>query len=112
MDWTDSPRLTFLRRLMSNDVSLDRAWNENNRIARESYNEAAKTTYEAVVFELRTHGLPQLNNQNCQRRLSDLSRAQNKNLIASLQQWRGQYPKVCDELLATLATIYNARVHG
>src|SRR5262245_64079445 len=95
---------------MSDSVSHERAWNEITRAARERYNEAPKATYDAVVYELRTHGLPQLKNPNCQRRLSDLSIAQFKNLIASLQQWRNQYPKVSDELLTTLATIYDARI--
>jgi hypothetical protein len=99
--------LARLRRLMSNDVSLER--DEINRAARERYNEAPKATYDAAVYELR-YGLPQLKNPNCQRRLSDLSAAQLKNLIASLQQRRGQFPNVSDELLTTLATIYDARV--
>jgi hypothetical protein len=72
--------------------------------------EAPYATYNAVVYELRTYGLAQLSKLNCQRRLSDLSAAQIKNVIASLQQRRGQYPNVCDELLITLATIYDARV--
>jgi hypothetical protein len=94
---------------MDDDVSLDRAWDEISRAARERYNEAPKATYDAAVYELRTYGLSQLKNTNCQRRLADLSTAQLKNLIASLQQRRGQYPNVCDELLATLATIYDAK---
>src|SRR5262245_58443377 len=102
-------QLKQLRRLMRDRVSLERAWDEVNRIARERYNEAPEATYNAVAYELRTHGLPQLNQPNCQRRLADLSTAQIKNLIASLQQWRGQYPKVSDDLLTTLAAIYDAR---
>jgi hypothetical protein len=102
-------RAAFLRRLMDDDVSLDRAWDEISRAARERYNEAPEATYNAVVYELRTYGLPQLNNPNCQRRLADLSTAQLKNLMASLQQRRSQYPNVCDESLATLATIYDAK---
>jgi hypothetical protein len=102
-------RAAFLRRLMDDDVSLGRPWDEISRAARERYNEAPKATYDAAVYELRTYGLSQLKNTNCQRRLADLSTAQLKNLIASLQQRRGQYPNVCDELLATLATIYDAK---
>jgi hypothetical protein len=100
----------FLRRLLPREVSFERAWDEISRAARERYNEAPEATYNAVVYELRTHGLPQLSNENCQRRLADLSAAQLKNLMASLQQRRGQYLNVCDELLTTLATIYDARV--
>jgi hypothetical protein len=102
--------LARLRRLTDPAISLDRAWDEIRRAARERYNEAPEATYNAVLYELRTHGLPQLSNENCQRRLADLSAAQLKNLMASLQQRRGQYPNVCDELLTTLATIYDARV--
>src|SRR5262249_54892280 len=64
-----------LRRLMSDDVSHERAGNEISRIARERYNEAPEATYNASVYELRTYGLPQLKNPNCQRRLADLSAA-------------------------------------
>jgi hypothetical protein len=102
--------LARLRRLMNDDVSLERAWAEINHAARERYNEAPEATYNAVVYELRTHGLPQLKNQNCQRRLSHLSTAQLKNLIASLQQWRSQYPKVTDELLTALGAICDGRM--
>ena len=103
--------LARLRRLMMRDeISLDRAWGEINLAARERFNEAPKATYDAVVYELRTHGVSQLSKPNCQRRLGDLSPAQLKNLIASLQQRRGQYPNVSDELLTTLATSYDARI--
>jgi len=101
--------LARLRRLMGDEISVDRAWSEINRAARERYNEAPEATYNAVVYELRTHGLPQLSNPNCQRRLSDLSAAQVKAVIASLQQRRGQYPKVTDELLTALATMFDAK---
>jgi hypothetical protein len=102
--------LKQLRRLMESGVSLDAAWNELKRLARERYNEAPKATFDAAIYELRTYGLPQLSNLNCQRRLADLSIAQIKNLMASLQRWRGQYPNVSDALLATLADIYDARI--
>ena len=102
--------LKQLRRLMEPGVSLDAALNELKRLARERYNEAPKATFDAATYELRTYGLPQLSNLNCQRRLADLSIAQIKNLMASLQRWRGQYPNVSDALLATLADIYHARI--
>jgi hypothetical protein len=104
--------LAQLRRLMSDDVSLERAWEEINRAARERYNQAAKGTYEAVDYELRTYGLSQLSKPNCQRRLSDLSAAQIKTVMASLQVRRNQYPKVNDELLKALARIYSEKVGG
>jgi hypothetical protein len=95
---------------MSDSTSLDYAWDKLNRLARERYNEAPKATYNAAVHELRTHGISQLNKPNCQRRLSDLSIAQLKNLIACLQQRRGKYPNVSDELLTAVGEIYDARV--
>jgi hypothetical protein len=104
------PHLAFLRRLMRNSVSLERAWDEISRAAREQYNEAPEATYNAATHELRTHGVLQLGTPNCQRRLADLSLAQFKNLMTKLQQWRSQYPNVSDELLVALATIYDARV--
>jgi hypothetical protein len=74
------------------------------------YNEAPEATYNAVVYELRTYGLPQLNKPNCQRRLVDLSIAQFRNLMISLQQRRGQYPNISDELLTALGEIYDVRM--
>src|SRR5262245_23435685 len=107
---TPSPeRLAQLRRLMSGNISLDRAQYEIDRTVRER-SEAPEATLHAALHELRTYGLSQLNKPDCQRRLSDLSAAQLKKLIASLQQRRGQYPGVLDELLTTLVTIYDARV--
>jgi hypothetical protein len=93
-------------------------WRDQSRIdrtdwisaARQQYNEAPKATFDAVEFELRTYGLSELSKRNCQRRLTDLSVAQLKKLMISLQQRRRQYPAVSNELLAALATIYDARV--
>lgn len=102
--------LAQLRRLMSGSISLERAWDEISRAARQRYNEAPKATYDAVVYELRTHGLRQLSKPNCQRRLADLLIRQLKNLMANLQQRRGQYPSVSDELLTALAAIYDSKV--
>src|SRR5262249_22643671 len=107
---TDPEHLKRLRRLMSDEVSHEHAWEEISRAARERYNEAPEATYNAAVYELRTHGLPQLNKSNCQRRLADLSAAQIKAVIASLQVGRNQYPKVTDELLTTLGAICDGRV--
>jgi hypothetical protein len=78
--------------------------------ARERHNEAPEASYNAVAYELRIYGLPQLKNQNCQRRLADLSAVQLKTLIASLQQWRSQYRNISDELLTALGEIYDARM--
>ena len=106
--------LTRLQRLIGSSVSLERAWDEINRAARERYNQAPEHTYKAVQYELRNHGLAQLKQAKCQRRLNELSPAQIKELIASLQRCRSQYPKISDELLTTLGAIYDGRMmaHG
>jgi hypothetical protein len=104
------PHMHRLRKLMEPDISLERAWAEISRAASERYNNAPEATWNAVQYELRTCGLQQLSNPSCQRRLADLSIAQIKNLMASLLQWREQYPNVSDELLAALAEIYDARI--
>jgi hypothetical protein len=101
--------LVFLRRLMSDDISLERAWYEINRAAHERSGESPETTYQAVLYQLRTDGLSQLSKANCQQRLADLSPTQLKSLMAVLQHRRSQYPNVCDALLTTLAEIYDAR---
>ena len=95
---------------MGDEVTPGRAWAEINTDARERYNEATKATYDAVEFELRTCGLSEISKSSCQRRLADLSTGQLKKLMVGLQQRRGQYPAVSDELLAALATVYDARV--
>jgi hypothetical protein len=102
--------LTRLRHLTSDNVSLERAWNQINRIARERYRQAPEAIYNALLYELRTCGVPQLKNLSCQRRLADLSAAQIKAAMASLQARRSQYPKVSDDLLKALARIYSEKV--
>lgn len=108
----DPGRSQLLRRLMGDDISINPAWDEINSAARERRDEAPKTTYDAVEFELRSYGLSELSKRDCQRRLADLSIAGLKRLMVGLQQRRGQYPAVSDELLAALATVYDARVNS
>ena len=93
-------------------MSVERLYEEINRATRERYNGAPEATYNAVVYELRTHGLPQLSKPNCQRRLSDLSAAQVKAVIASLHRKRAEYPKITDQLLTTLAAVCAAKGNG
>lgn len=106
---TEATHLRLLRGRMSDKISLERTCAEISRAARERYNSAPEATYKATHYELRTHGIGQLGKPNCQRRLSDLSVAQLKTLMTSLQRCRGQYPNVSDALLAALAEIYDAR---
>ncbi len=102
-------RLKRLRELLKDSTSFSRAYYE---ISGRRYNGAPKATYDAVVYELRTYGLPQLSKLNCQRRLSDLSAAQVRAVMASLQARRKQYPNVSDDLLKALARIYSEKVNA
>lgn len=107
---TKGRHVAHLRRLMSDSISLDRALDEISRAARERHEEAPAATYHAVVYELRTHGLSQLRQSSCQHRLGNLSAAQLRAVMVSLHALRDQYPKISDELLFQLASIYDARV--
>jgi hypothetical protein len=81
------------------DMSLDALWAALNRAARDRYNAAPQSTYDAAVYELRTYGIAQLEKPNCRRRLADLSTAQVRELIAALIRLRPKYPKITDELI-------------
>jgi hypothetical protein len=63
---------------------------------------APPSTYDALLFELRTHGLPNLKQPNCRRRLADLSTAQVRELIATMIQLRAKNPTITDALISTL----------
>ena len=92
--------LDFLRRLMEPDVSLAQAYAEIHR--RHFRDHAAASTAEAVVYELRTHGLAQLKKPNCRRRLGELPPEQLREVLARLIRLRPQYPKIDDALLVQL----------
>jgi transposase len=109
---TPAEHLAQLRRLLCHGVSLNVACDELNRAARERSNEEPKTTYDAVVYEMRTYGIPQLSKPSCQRRLADLSATQIGTVMASLQATRNQYPKVNNELLKALGRIYSEKAGG
>jgi hypothetical protein len=87
----DPGRLQLLRRLSGDDT-------------------APEATCNAAVYELRTHGLDGLSNPACQRRLADLSAAELRRIMVSLQQRRGSYPHISDDLLTALAQIYGEKV--
>jgi hypothetical protein len=63
---------------------------------------AAQSTYDALLYELRTYGIAQLENANCRRRLGDVSSDQLRELIATLTRLRPQYPAITDELILKL----------
>jgi hypothetical protein len=66
--------------------------------------EADPCTVEAIMYELRTHGLAALEAPSCRRRLSDLSARQVDAVIAKLIQLRGRpyCPGITDELFLAL----------
>jgi hypothetical protein len=89
---TDTQRFARLRRLLNGNVSLKRVWAELNQ---RNLSDAPQFTIEALVYELRTHGVAALKHPNSLRRLSDVSTAQ-------LIQLRPKYLAITDHLLLTL----------
>jgi hypothetical protein len=72
------------------------------RRQRELYG-AAPTTVEALMYEMREYGLPQLRNLNCLRRLGELSTGQLRDVIGRLMKLRPGYPTtITEELLLKL----------
>jgi hypothetical protein len=80
----ESERLTQLRRLLDDNVSLERAWSEINWRGRHSG--AAQITVEALMFSLRSRGLRALSESDTQRRLSELDDAQVPEVVVRLQK--------------------------
>jgi len=64
--------------------------------------EAAPSTYDALLYELRTHGVPQLGKPACHHRLAELSDRQLKELIDALKRIQPKYSAITDELLRQL----------
>jgi hypothetical protein len=60
---------------------------------------APTSTVEALVFELRTHGIAALDHPSCLRRLEDVSTAQLRGVVARLIKLRPKYPDITDDLL-------------
>jgi hypothetical protein len=63
---------------------------------------AAKSTFDACLFELREYGIKQLANPNCRRRLAELSSKQMAELLNALVRLRSRYPNITDDLLFEL----------
>src|ERR1700730_15206456 len=99
---TKPERLAQFRRLMADDISLDRAWRELND---DGDQPAPQVTLDALIYELRIDGLASLEKPNCRRRLADLSDGQLRELIAALIRARTRCAAITDELLITLDEI-------
>ena len=85
---------------MEDDYSLDAYWHQINRRV-----EAARSTVEALVYQLRTHGLRAIGEASCQARLTELSETATRDMINCLIQMRAHYPAVTDDLLSALVEL-------
>jgi hypothetical protein len=92
------PKLEFLRRLMADTDSLERA---QAAIYRRHF-EGCASTVEALMLSLRERGAAALREPNTLRRLSELSTAQVREVIARLIKLRPRYPAIDDDLLLRL----------
>jgi hypothetical protein len=92
------PELEKLRRLLDDDVSIERAWSELNKPT----NDAAASTLEALMFSLRERGTAALAEPETRRRLAALSTTQVQVILARLMALRPKYPAIDDELLFLL----------
>jgi hypothetical protein len=82
--------------------ALWEALNDQRRLRSMRHGDAPQSTYDAALYELRTHGIAQLEKPNCRRRLGDLSTQQVRDLIAALIRLRPNYPAITDELILKL----------
>ena len=95
-------QLARLRRLMADDVSLDRVWRElNDPGARPT----PQTTVNVLFYQLRMDGLAAFEHPNCRRRLAELSTEQLRELMAALIRVSPRCAAVTDELLIALDRI-------
>jgi hypothetical protein len=81
-------------------MSVGALWHTLNDPRRRA--DAAQSTYDALLYELRTYGIAQLAKPNCRDRLSSLSTRQLRELIAALMRLKPKYPAINDELLLKL----------
>jgi hypothetical protein len=92
-------RLDRLRRLRDNNMSVDGLWRELNTW----HGEAAQSTVDALLYELARHGIAQLKEPNCQRRLAEVSASQLRKIIATLIRLQRRHPNtITDKLIITL----------
>jgi hypothetical protein len=64
-----------------------------------------RSTVEAVMYELRTHGTEALKHANCQRRLSELTDKQLADVIGRLMKLRSLYSAITGRLLTQLVRL-------
>jgi hypothetical protein len=71
--------------------------------------QAAQSTVDALIYELRTYGVSQLAKPNGFGRLADLSTKQGRELIEVLLRLRPKYPAITDKLILKLGDCYDAQ---
>jgi hypothetical protein len=105
---TGSQRLPHLRRLLDENVSLERAWSELNQRPR---SDAPQTTVEALLFSLRD-GTAALGRPAALRRLSELSDAQLREVAVRVQKFKPEIaqPWRSEEVAVLIAA--RTRVHA
>jgi len=93
------PRLERLRRLLDDDISLERAWHEPNQMSG-----APAATVEALAYSLR-RGVGELTKPSTLRRLSELAESQIKSVCRRVQNFRPEIatPWSVDEVAALIA---------
>ena len=78
-------------------------WPTENGRSHDRHNRAPQSTYDALLYELRSEGSPALKAPNCRGRLALLSTDQLRELIAALIRLRPQQPTtITDELIGTI----------
>jgi hypothetical protein len=64
---------------------------------------APASTVEAAMYQLRERGIEALKDPSCQRRLSELSNTQLRDVVGRLKALRARYPKITKEVIAIVA---------
>jgi hypothetical protein len=66
---------------------------------------AAESTFQAVAYVLRQHGMRRLNDPWLTTRLGEFSDAQIGDLIAALGRMKPRYPEITDQLISEIAKL-------
>jgi hypothetical protein len=83
-------------------MSVEALWealNNPRRLRHIRDERAPQSTYDACLYELREHGVSQLSQPNCKRRLGDLTTDQVRELIAALLRLKPKYPATISDTL-------------
>jgi hypothetical protein len=91
---------------MSDEVSLDCAWNEINHAARKRYNSAPQPTVEALMYSLRSRGTKALEELATKRRLPELGEQQLHEICGRLQRLKPTIARAwtSDEIIVLVDT--------